>query len=75
MSLMLISSKINDFDKNLSYILYFNIISLEDAKSRGFKDNYLNNLLNDCISIVNDPYDHHYKYFDTENSKVKTHIK
>ncbi len=75
MNFMILKSKISEFDKTLGYLMFFDKISLDEAKNRGFKADYLEKVLSDCQKIATDPYQHFYSYSDTKNTEIKVKVK
>ena len=64
-------AKLLKFNKELTYLIFFDKISLEETKTRGFDPEYIESLLQE-LKIDEDPYVHFFVYKDTNERQNVT---
>ena len=75
MRILILKSNIAEFEKNLSYLLFFEKITIDEAKIRGFNNTFLEKLLEECKNIVNNPYNHYFTYESDSKDDIKIYKK
>ena len=72
---MVSRNKINEFEKNLSYLLCLDVINPEEALKRGFSEEYIEKLLKETKVIIDNPNITEFEYPNVEKREVEFRVK